>query len=257
MLALFFASLVRQALAGQASENAELADQGQPALSRAAYLTSRAFLSSLFENWESEFLQMWAFVMLTAYLFQRGSPEKYPDAPAPQDRDPALDAGKAKAPLPVRLGGMARVVYSHSLGLALFLLFIVSFVLHCVNSALAADQAQLHNEDVGGSLIAHVAEADFWFESFQNWQSKFLSTAVLIVLAIFMRERGSPESKPVGGPTSCHGCRLAALSPSSLVGDFLTEEGSDLRVSPKTSTSALGREWPFVLFLKAVIHSMT
>jgi hypothetical protein len=202
LLALFGASVVGQAVTGLASENAELATHGDAALTLPAYLASGAFLSSLFENWESEFLQMWAFVMLTAYLFQRGSPEsKDPDAPAPQDRDPALDARKAHAPLPVRLGGVARAVYSHSLGLALFLLFVVSFALHLVNSArLAADDAQLHGEATGGGLLSHIGEPQFWFESFQNWQSEFLSTAVLIVLAIFLRERGSPESKPVAAP---------------------------------------------------------
>ena len=207
LLALFGASVVGQALTGLASENAELADHGQAALGLGAYLASGAFLSSLFENWESEFLQMWAFVMLTAYLFQRGSPEsKDPDAPAPQDRDPAVDARNARAPFPVRLGGVARAVYAHSLGLALFLLFAVSFSLHLVNSArLAADEAQLHGEPVNGGLLAHMGEAQFWFESFQNWQSEFLSTAVLIVLAIFLRERGSPESKPVAAPHQATG----------------------------------------------------
>lgn len=207
LLALFAISLVGQAVSGLASENAELAMHGGATLTLPAYLTSGAFLSSLFENWESEFLQMWAFVMLTAYLFQRGSPEsKDPDSPAPQDRDPALDAGKTQAPLPVRLGRVPRAIYSHSLGLALFLLFVVSFVLHLINSArLAADDAQLHGEATKGGLLAHMGEPEFWFESFQNWQSEFLSTAVLIVLAIFLRERGSPESKPVSAPHAVTG----------------------------------------------------
>lgn len=202
LLSLFAVSVIGQAVAGLASENAELAAHGDAALTLPAYLASGAFLSSLFENWESEFLQMWAFVMLTAYLFQRGSPEsKDPDGPAPQDRDPALDARKAGAPLPVRLGGVARALYSHSLGLALFLLFAASFVLHLINSArLAVEEARLHGEAVAGGLLAHMGEPEFWFESFQNWQSEFLSTAVLIVLAIFLRERGSPESKPVAAP---------------------------------------------------------
>jgi len=206
LLLLFGVSVVGQAATGFAAENAELADHGQSIVDLGSYLISGAFLSSLFENWESEFLQMWAFVMLTAYLFQRGSPEsKDPDGPAPQDRDPALDARKAGAPLPVRLGGFARIVYAHSLGLALFLLFIASFALHFVNSArLAADEARLHGGASGG-LLAHMGEAQFWFESFQNWQSEFLSTAVLIVLAIFLRERGSPESKPVGAPHAVTG----------------------------------------------------
>jgi len=207
LLLLFGLSVAFQAATGFASENAELADHGQSALDFGSYLVSGAFLSSLFENWESEFLQMWAFVMLTAYLFQRGSPEsKDPDGTAPQDRDPKLDAGDPKAPGPVRLGGLARTIYSHSLGLALFLLFVCSFALHFVNSArLAADEAALHGEGAPGGLLAHMGEAQFWFESFQNWQSEFLSTAVLIVLAIYLRERGSPESKPVGAPHAATG----------------------------------------------------
>ncbi len=110
LLSLFALSFVGQAAAGWASENAELADHGQAAVDLVSYLVSGAFLSSVFENWESEFLQMWAFVMLTAYLFQRGSPEsRDPDeAAAPQDRDPALDARKADAPAAVRIGGRAR-----------------------------------------------------------------------------------------------------------------------------------------------------
>lgn len=207
LIALFAMSVTGQAMTGLASENAELATHGDAALTLPAYLASGAFLSSLFENWESEFLQMWAFVMLTAYLFQRGSPEsKDPDSSAPQDRDPALDAHKPGAPLPVRLGGVARAIYAHSLGLVLFLLFVASFVLHLINSArLAADEAQLHGEASRGELLAHIGEAEFWFESFQNWQSEFLSTAVLIVLAIFLRERGSPESKPVAAPHQATG----------------------------------------------------
>lgn len=201
LLSLFALSFVGHAAAGWASENAEMADHGRAAIGLVSYLVSGAFLSSVFENWESEFLQMWAFVMLTAYLFQRGSPEsKDPDEAAPQDRDPALDARKAGAPTAVRIGGWARTLYSHSLGLTLLLLFIASFVLHFVNSArLAADEAGMHGAATGG-MLSHLGEAQFWFESFQNWQSEFLSTAVLIVLAIYLRERGSPESKPVATP---------------------------------------------------------
>lgn len=203
LLALFMASLAGQAVTGWVSENDNLLDHGQEPLLFLPYLGSGAFLSALFENWESEFLQMWVFVMLTAYLFQRGSPEsKDPDKPAPQDRDPKLDARKAKAPSAVRAGGLARVAYSHSLGLALLLLFVASFVLHWINSARhAADEALAHGHPAL-PLTAHLTQPEFWFESFQNWQSEFLSTAVLIVLAIFLRERGSPESKPVGAPHS-------------------------------------------------------
>lgn len=157
----------------------------------------------MFENWESEFLQMAAFVLLTAHLYQRGSAEsRDPDAGAPQDRDPALDAANPDAPWPVRAGGVARALYSRSLGVTLFVLFAISFALHWLNSARkAVGDARMHGEPIP-SAAAWLGDAQFWFESFQNWQSEFLSTAVLVVLAIFLRERGSPESKPVGAPNS-------------------------------------------------------
>jgi len=201
LLALFSISLVGQMLTGWSAENNERELHGLAPAGLAAYLASGEFLSALFENWESEFLQMWAYVMLTAYLFQRGSPEsKDPDETTPQDRDPAHDASKPDAPWPVRIGGAARAAYAHSLGWTLLALFAASFLLHWVNSARkAADDALRHGEAPVG-LIAYLGDPGFWFESFQNWQSEFLSTAVLIVLAIFLRERGSPESKAVGDP---------------------------------------------------------
>jgi len=201
LLLLFAGALVGQAATGLVSENADRLEHGEDALGLFAYLGGGAFLSSLFENWESEFLQMSAYVVLTAYLMQRGSPESRDlDKDIPQDRDPALDAAREDAPWAVRAGGFARSLYAHSLGLALFALFLASFVLHFLNSARdAADQAAAHGQAAGG-LLDHLGEAEFWFESFQNWQSEFLSTAVLIVLGVFLRQRGSPESKPVSAP---------------------------------------------------------
>jgi hypothetical protein len=202
LLSIFLVCLILQGLTGWQSENESLKDHGLPAISFGVYFSRGEFLSSLFENWESEFLQMWAFVMLTAYLVQRGSPDsRDPDGKEePQDRDPALDEDKPDAPWPVRAGGLVRVVYSHSLGLALLGLFIASFVLHWVNSArFAKETARVHGAEPP-TFLQHLASAEFWFESFQNWQSEFLSTAVLIVLAIFLRERRSQESKAVGTP---------------------------------------------------------
>jgi uncharacterized protein DUF6766 len=201
LFVLFGVSIVGHGWSGWLSENEERAGEGLAVLGLSEYLQSGSFISTVFENWESEFLQMGMYVCLTAYLFQRGSPEsKDPDEPAPQDRDPKLDSGKPEAPWPVRAGGLARSLYSHSLGIALFSLFAVSFALHLGGSAAhAADEARIAGE-TPPTLGQHLGSATFWFESFQNWQSEFLSTALLIVLAIFLRERGSPESKPVGAP---------------------------------------------------------
>ncbi|MES2033096.1 MAG: DUF6766 family protein [Pseudomonadota bacterium] len=201
LLALFAISLGGQMLTGWSAENNARSVHSVAPIRFGAYLFSGEFLSSLFENWESEFLQMWAYVMLTAYLFQRGSPEsKDPDKTAPQDRNPVRDSGKPDAPWPVRVGGLARAIYAHSLGWTLLALFAASFVLHWLNSARKAADAALRHREAPLGLVAYLGDAEFWFESFQNWQSEFLSTAVLIVLAIFLRERGSPESKAVGDP---------------------------------------------------------
>lgn len=184
LLALFAASLAGQAWFGwhaALEEAVQHGAHGQPLL---AYLGGGDFLSSLFENWESEFLQMSAYVVLTAHLFQRGSAESL---------DPDHPERENDAPYP----GFWGWLHAHSLGLALAVLFIASFVLHLVFSAEhAAEEARLHSGE-SPKLLAHLADAQFWFESFQNWQSEFLSTAVLVVLSIFLRHKGSPESKPV------------------------------------------------------------
>lgn len=200
LVAATMATLLGMLMTGISVYNDELAQHNQPAVSLAAYLTSGHFLSALFENWESEFLQMSAYVMLTAFLFQRGSAEsKDPDGDAGQDEEPADHAGDPQA---TRLGGVAASLYAYSLGIVLFILFLVSFVLHLRHSAAAeAIKAWGHGEPAP-TIWQHAGSASFWFESFQNWQSEFLSTAILVILSIFLRFRGSPESKPVAAPHS-------------------------------------------------------
>lgn len=202
LLAMFAGSVIGHFLTGHAVNNQELATHGRAGISLSAYISDDHFLSTLFENWESEFLQMGTYVVLTAYLFQRGSSESSdPDAP-PRDEQMSGKHVTAKSPWPVRVGGSARWIYSHSLGLALFAMFVASFVGHWQFSARqAASEALLHGEPPS-STMAYLADPQLWFESFQNWQSEFLSTAVLVVLSIFLREKRSPESKPVGAPHS-------------------------------------------------------
>lgn len=190
-------------LTGLSVYNDELASHNKVPIGLSQYVVSGHHLSALFENWESEFLQMSAYVVLTAFLFQRGSAEsKDPDELAAQDADPATDARDPEAPLPVRMGGIPRTLYSYSLGLTLFLLFMLSFVLHLRESAAAeAAETLLHHQPTP-AIIDHLGSAQFWFESFQNWQAEFLSTALVVLLSIFLRFRGSPESKPVAAPHS-------------------------------------------------------
>jgi hypothetical protein len=159
------------------------------------------------ENWESEFLQMFLFVALTAFLYQKGSAEsKKLHGNEPVDRDPKQSRNKKNAPWPVRTGGIVLKVYEHSLSLVFLLLFIICFLLHAVGGARQYNQDQL---DHGGaeqlSTLEYISTSRFWFESFQNWQSEFLAVGLMVVLSIWLRQRGSPESKPVGAPHAATG----------------------------------------------------
>ncbi|MGO4408567.1 MULTISPECIES: DUF6766 family protein [unclassified Brevundimonas] len=200
LMLLFAASILGHALAGWRVGISDALSHGQDASTLTAYVVSPQFLSSVFENWESEFLQMAAYVVLTALLIQRGSSEsRNPDAP-PRDDNLERKARDASAPSALRWGAFSRAVYSRSLGLTLALLFVMSFVIHWTQSArVAAEEAVLHGEIPQG-VVAYLGDPQLWFESFQNWQSEFLSTAVLVVLSIYLRQRESPESKPVDAP---------------------------------------------------------
>ncbi len=191
LMAMFLFSVVGMILAGHASHNEELTNHSAPAIDLLSYLGSGAFLSALFENWESEFLQMAVYVTLTAVLFQRGSAEsRDPDNPdRPNDRLP--DELRRRHPI-------LSWLYSNALGLALAALFVMSFSLHWWSSFVATNQEAARHGGELRTFGAYFFDAQLWFESFQNWQSEFLSTAVLVVLSIFLRHQGSPESKPVG-----------------------------------------------------------
>lgn len=199
LMLMFLASLVGQWLSGWAVENEDIKRHGGGTLSSIAYLSDPAFVSSVFENWESEFLQMSMYVVLTSFLFQRGSSESNdPDKP-PRDEN-LTSRLETNSPSLLRAGKAARWFYAHSLGLALAVLFLASFVLHWVHSAKAASTEAMEHGEKAIGVIQYLGDPQLWFESFQNWQSEFLSTAVLVVLSIFLRQKNSPESKPVEAP---------------------------------------------------------
>ncbi len=204
LMAAFLATLIGMMFAGWMANNQELAQHGEAAIGLLAFALSGDFISAVFENWESEFLQMGFYVVLTAFLFQRGSSEsKDPDGGHdPVDEDPANSKSDRSAPWPVRAGGVWRRLYSFSLAIALVVLFLASFVLHWLGSTAAANDEALQHGEQAQSALSYLFDARLWFESLQNWQSEFLSTAVLVVLTIFLRFRWSPESKPVAAPHS-------------------------------------------------------
>jgi hypothetical protein len=203
LLAVFFMCLAGMLWSGWLEENALLLEHDQAPIGVAEYFFSASFQSALFENWESEFLQMSAYVIMTAMLLQRGSSEsKDPDKANPEDADPSPKRRNKNAPWPVKAGGLWSLLYSYSLGIVLLALFIASFVMHWLQSAAAAaEDAAMHGQSVQGPF-EYLLDPQLWFESFQNWQSEFLSTAVLVVLSIVLRHRGSPESKAVADPHS-------------------------------------------------------
>jgi hypothetical protein len=174
---------------------------GQPAVTIAQYLATGDFVEATFENWESEFLQMGMYVLLTVFLFQKGSSESKPvGRDAPQDQDPRDAPVKAATPWPVRRGGWVLKLYEHSLSIMFIALFLAAFALHAFGGTAAYNDEQQSHGQPTVSVLGYLATSRFWFESFQNWQSEFLAVAVLVGASVYLREKGSPESKPVAEP---------------------------------------------------------
>jgi hypothetical protein len=197
---LFALFLVGQFFTGLRDHNAEQTAHKQPEASVGEYATSGAFWEALSENWESEFLQMASYVVLTAFLIQKGSAEsKDPDQDEEVGPDPERDK-RPNVPWPVRRGGLWRRLYENSLFLIFLLLFITSMVIHAFSGAREYSSEQEAHGEQRVSAVEYVQRSRFWFESFQNWQSEFLAVGSIVLLSVWLRQRGSPESKPVETP---------------------------------------------------------
>jgi succinate dehydrogenase hydrophobic anchor subunit len=196
---LFAIFVVGLLFTGFRNNNTERRAHNQPELSLGEYATSGAFWEALTENWESEYLQMGAYVILTVFLIQKGSSEsKDPDKESQDlDRDPESTDKRANAPWPVRRGGLWLRLYENSLFLVFVFLFLLSLVLHAVSGSreFSTDQ-EAHGEPRVGA-VEYVQTSRFWFESFQNWQSEFLAVGSIVLFSVWLRQRGSPESKSV------------------------------------------------------------
>ena len=194
----FLVSMSGLVLAGHREYNEDQKQHGQPAVGVAEYVTSGHFAEAIGENWESAFLEMTIFVLLTRFLYQRGSSEsKAIEEPEAVDQDPRDERDDPKAPWPVRRGGMWLTLYENSLSTVLLLAFVGSFALHAAGGAAKYNENQRAHGEATVSTIGYIGTSQFWFESFQNWQSEFFSVGVLAVLTIWLRQRGSPQSKPV------------------------------------------------------------
>lgn len=202
LISLFALCWFGQSVAGYRTHNDERRENGRAPLSYVVYLRSPHFVEATAENWESEFVQMAAYVILTALLVQKGSAESKPLEGDPElDRPP--DPNRPDAPAVLRRGGWRAAIYANSLALAFLGLFLISFAAHAVGGAAAyREEQRMEGNTQPITTWTYIRGARFWFESLQNWQSEFLAVFTIVVLSIFLRQRGSPESKPVDAPHS-------------------------------------------------------
>jgi hypothetical protein len=201
-LALFLCFWAAQSLTGWQEHNSDQASHHEAEISYGEYLTTGHFWEASTENWESEFLQMGAFVLLTIFLVQKGSPESKKPGGDDVDEDPRDHVDDPDAPGPVRRGGWRLLLYENSLLIAFFGMFLLSLFLHALSGAAEYNaEGKAHGESPI-STLQFVTTSAFWFQSFQNWQSEFLAVAAIVLLTIVLRQRGSSESKPVAAPHS-------------------------------------------------------
>jgi hypothetical protein len=198
---LLLAALVGQALTGVASYNEQARDAQLPTLTLLQYLTSSQFAVDVAENWQSEYLQFLLYILLTVWLIQVGSPES--KKPGQRGRETFAEQkigsyATAASPAPARMRGWRLSLYSHSLGLVMSLVFVGSWSAQFVAGRSAYNAEQIQDFQAPLTWSQYLRAPDFWNRTFQNWQSEFLAVATMVVFSIYLRERGSPESKPVG-----------------------------------------------------------
>ena len=200
MFGTFALFVVLQSVFGWQVRNEELVRVGVPPASYWSYLGSGHFGEAVFENWESEFLQIGSYVLLTAFLVQHGSPESKPVDQKDRTEDQPESADE-RSPRWSRSRGVAQVIYRNSLSLALFAFFALSFLGHLVTgTAEYNEERALESVEPPVSVLEFLHSSQFWFQSMQNWQSEFLAVGCLVVLSVVLRQHGSPESKPVTEP---------------------------------------------------------
>jgi hypothetical protein len=206
---LFLATLAAQAISGHDTVNHEqLLHQGDP-ISLGRYVTSSLYWADVMENWQSEYLQFTLYIFATVYLIQKGSAEskKPGEAGRGSDADQRLgehaepgSPGWAKAG-----GGLRRAVGTHGLVLVMATIWILSWLAQSITGRIGYNADQLDHRAAPVSWPSYVTSADFWNRTLQNWQSEFLAVGSMVIFAVFLRERGSPESKPAGAPHAATG----------------------------------------------------
>jgi hypothetical protein len=200
-LGLFLAAIVFQAVAGLAVFNDEQARHGEAPVSFFRYVTSSSFGVAVMENWQSEYLQFTLFMLLTVWLIQRGSPEskELGNEGRESDRDQLVgDHAQADSPRWARVGGLQRRLYENSLLIVMGAIWVGSWFAQSLTGWNEYNSEQLDHHEATVSWLGYLGSADFWERTLQNWQSEFLAVGSMAILAVYLRQRGSPESKPVG-----------------------------------------------------------
>ena len=198
LMVMFVVFLAGQYVTGFYEYNNSQTEHGQAPIAMAEYFNTGHWWEAVFENWESEFLQMAVFVLLTTMLVQKGSPEsRRAHVKELVDADPREFADRPGVPWPVRRGGWVLRIYENSLGLAFVFLFLISWVGHAFGGYAEFVNDQAEHGGPRPEFVDYLVSSRFWFESFQNWQSEFFSIAAMVWLAVYLRQRRSPESKPV------------------------------------------------------------
>ncbi|WP_314194704.1 DUF6766 family protein [uncultured Arthrobacter sp.] len=198
---IFLLAVLGQALTGHALFNEEQVASGLEEISFGQYLTSSNFAVDVSENWQSEYLQFLLYIFATIWLVQKGSPEsKQLNEPGPEsDKDQLVgEFSNAKSPKWARVSGWRRTLFSNSLGLTMGLIFILSWLVQSIAGNSNYNQEQIQNFQQPVSWPEYIVSPEFWNRTLQNWQSEFLAVGSMVVLSIYLRQRGSPESKPVG-----------------------------------------------------------
>jgi len=207
-LVLFLAALCGQAIAGHAEFN-ELADRhGDPHESLVRYVFSSDFGGAVMENWQSEYLQFTLFILLTVWLLQRGSPESKELDKAGLESDKAQKVGphaQQNSPRWAKVEGIRRTLYENSLVLVMTTFWLGTWLAQSVTGLVQYNSERLDHRQDPVSWAHYITTPGFWENTLENWQSEFLAVGSMTILAVYLRQRGSPESKPVGAPHSATG----------------------------------------------------
>ena len=200
---IFLASLVGQAISGHDSVNHDAHLHHGAAVSLGHYVTSALFWADVMENWQSEYLQFTLYILATVWLLQKGSNESKQLDRAGRETDEQQLLGehsKPSSPRWARAGGLRTAIYSNSLVLVMGSIWLASWLAQSIAGRVSYNADQVDHHAATVSWPTYITTADFWNRTLQNWQSEFLAVGSMAILSVYLRQRGSPESKPVGAP---------------------------------------------------------